>query len=60
VDYKTTTFSRDDLQDFLDNEQKKYREKMQEYCEAIRLLETRQVKLGLYFPALPAWQEWEA
>ncbi|MFZ2314284.1 MAG: UvrD-helicase domain-containing protein [Gammaproteobacteria bacterium] len=60
VDYKTTTFSRDDLQDFLDNEQKKYREKMQEYCEAIRLLEKRPVKLGLYFPALPAWQEWEA
>lgn len=60
VDYKTTTFSRDDLQDFLDNEQKKYREKMQEYCQAIQLLEKRPVKLGLYFPALPAWQEWDA
>lgn len=59
VDYKTTTFSHEDLDEFLDKEQEKYLEKMQTYRKAIQLFDNRPIKLGLYFPALPAWKEWE-
>jgi len=59
IDYKTSMFTQGDLDDFLANEQKKYLEKMQQYHSAIKMNEDRPIKLGLYFPALPAWKEWE-
>lgn len=58
IDYKTTTFTQDDLSQFLIDEQEKYLSKMQKYAQAMHLLEKREIKLGLYFPALPAWHEW--
>lgn len=58
IDYKTTTFSRQDLDHFLAKEQEKYLEKMHKYAAAMQLLEARSIRLGLYFPALPAWKEW--
>jgi len=60
IDYKTTAFSQADLAAFLEKEQKKYLEKMHQYCQAMRLIEKRPIRLGLYFPALPSWKEWEA
>ena len=59
IDYKTSTLHHDALSDFLKHEQKKYMEKMQNYYHAIRLNDDRPVRLGLYFPALPTWKEWE-
>jgi ATP-dependent helicase/nuclease subunit A len=60
IDYKTTAFSQEDVDAFLANEQEKYAKQMDKYARAMRLSETRPIRLGLYFPALPAWKEWEA
>lgn len=60
IDYKTTTLTHHELQHFLQQEQKKYKEKMQQYYHALRLIDPHPIKLGLYFPAIPAWHEWEA
>lgn len=57
IDYKTTAFSENDLAYFFDKEEKKYKEKMLKYKEAMQLLHKQPVKIGLYFPALPAWYE---
>lgn len=60
IDYKTTTFTKEDLQDFLAKEQGKYREKMHVYAQALKMENPKQaIKLGLYFPSLPAWIEWD-
>lgn len=59
IDYKTATTTHDDLASFLENEQEKYYEKMLEYYHAVKLTTQRKIKLGLYFPAIPAWREWE-
>ena len=59
IDYKTATLTHQDLQLFLDKEQEKYLKKMHCYYEAFSMLEQRPIRLGLYFPALPAWKELE-
>lgn len=58
IDYKTTTYTQTDLDAFLIDEQQKYLEKMQVYARAMRELDDRPIRLGLYFPALCAWKEW--
>lgn len=58
IDYKTTAFSKQDLETFLSEEQDKYLEKMQQYKAALQLHDARETKLGLYFPILQAWKEW--
>ncbi len=58
IDYKTTSFNEEDVDLFLTHEQAKYREKMQSYLDAMKAIDPRPIRLGLYFPALPAWKEW--
>lgn len=60
IDYKTTTFSADDLAKFHQREKEKYMAKMQQYAEAFKSVEETPIKLGLYFPVIPSWHEWEA
>lgn len=57
IDYKTSVET-DDLQEFLEQQQKIYHKKMSLYHDAFKLFEQRTIKLGLYFPLVPAWQEW--
>lgn len=59
IDYKTSTLTQQDLSEFLAKEQEKYLAKMQQYAKAMQLFEAQPIKLGLYFPALSAWHEWE-
>lgn len=59
IDYKTAALSQADLNAFLDKEQEKYLQQMQKYYQAMQLMEERKIRLGLYFPALPAWREWD-
>lgn len=58
IDYKTAVSSQSDLEKFLDKEQEKYSEQMQKYHTALKSLYSYPIRLGLYFPALPAWREW--
>lgn len=58
IDYKTTFYEDGDLELFLAKEQKRYEEKMHLYAKAISLIDEKPIRLGLYFPAIPAWTEW--
>ncbi len=60
IDYKTTTPANDQLlSSFLLDEQKKYQAQMWYYFQAIREIDHRPIRMGLYFPTIPAWHEWE-
>jgi ATP-dependent helicase/nuclease subunit A len=60
VDYKTGGHEGGDLDAFLDNEQERYRAQLEGYARVLAQLETRHTKLGLYFPVIGAWREWNA
>lgn len=60
IDYKISTHEGGDLEKFLDTEQQRYREQLESYARLMREVDDRPVKLGLYFPLLRAWREWEA
>lgn len=59
IDYKTSTFTDGNLETFLLKEQKKYQQKMSQYYLALQALEPLPTRLGLYFPVIPAWFEWD-
>jgi ATP-dependent exoDNAse (exonuclease V) beta subunit len=58
VDYKTGTHEGGDLEAFLDREQARYREQLEVYARIMAGLDSRPVRLALYFPLLRAWREW--
>lgn len=60
IDYKTGTHSGAGLEEFLDQEVKRYRPQLEEYARIMRCLENRPIRLALYFPLLQAWREWPA
>lgn len=60
VDFKTSTHAGGDLRAFLDNELERYREQMTRYAALMGRLEWRPIRMGLYFPLLTAWREYEA
>ncbi|BDC51979.1 nuclease/helicase [Bryobacterales bacterium F-183] len=60
IDYKTSTHEGGELEWFLDGEQLRYRPQLERYGRLFRLAEPeRPIRLGLYFPLLGAWREWE-
>ena len=39
--------------------EERYREQLEKYGALMKMYEERPVKLGLYFPLLQGWREWE-
>ncbi|HET9694624.1 MAG TPA: 3'-5' exonuclease, partial [Steroidobacteraceae bacterium] len=60
VDYKTSAHEGAGLEEFLDNERERYRPQLERYAALLRPLGAEPIRLGLYFPLLSAWREWEA
>jgi ATP-dependent exoDNAse (exonuclease V) beta subunit len=60
VDFKTSTHTGGGLDAFLGREQERYRGQLEHYAAVLRKLESRPIRLGLYFPLLGGWREWEA
>jgi ATP-dependent exoDNAse (exonuclease V) beta subunit len=60
IDYKTSTHEGGGLDAFLDREQERYRGQLERYAAVLRKLDSRPIRLGLYFPLLGGWREWEA
>ena len=60
VDYKTSLHEGAGLDAFLDNERERYRPQLERYAALVRPLGEEPIRLGLYFPLLSAWREWEA
>ncbi len=59
VDYKTSRHRGGDVEVFLAREQARYRGQLETYARLMRGLEQRRVKVGLYFPLLRRFVEWE-
>jgi ATP-dependent exoDNAse (exonuclease V) beta subunit len=60
VDFKTSTHAGGDLRAFLDSELERHREQMSRYAALMGRLDLRPIRMGLYFPLLTAWREYEA
>jgi ATP-dependent helicase/nuclease subunit A len=57
-DFKTSVHEGADRDAFLDNERVRYSAQLQRYATLMRMAETREIRLGLYFPLLGGWREW--
>lgn len=58
VDFKTSLPARGEVNAFLDREQVHYQDQLNRYGRLFSQRERRPIRLGLYFPLLPAWREW--
>ena len=45
------------LERFLETEQQRHSEQLLKYANAMRMLDDRKIRAGLYFPSIPAWRE---
>ena len=59
VDYKTSPHKGPDRDAFLDLQVDRYREQLEKYASLVQAMDDRPVKLGLYFPLLKGWREWD-
>ncbi|MCB1021769.1 MAG: PD-(D/E)XK nuclease family protein, partial [Acidobacteria bacterium] len=60
IDFKTSDYTREDVEAFLRKRMDVYREQMEQYRSLYRRLDARPVRIGLYFPLLGAWREYGA
>jgi hypothetical protein len=58
IDYKTSQHLGGGLEPFLDREVDRYRNQLERYGRLARRLGPQPIRLGLYFPLMPAWREW--
>jgi ATP-dependent helicase/nuclease subunit A len=60
IDYKTSTFNDNDLniKDFLSHQFQLHHNQLETYAKAMRYLDNRPIRLGLYFPMFAGWYEW--
>jgi ATP-dependent exoDNAse (exonuclease V) beta subunit len=59
VDFKLSQHQGAGREAFLDSEQARYRPQLDAYAEVVRGLGAQPIRLGLYFPLLVGWREWE-
>jgi ATP-dependent helicase/nuclease subunit A len=59
IDYKTSQHAGGDLEEFLDREVDRYRPQLHRYAQLARRLGPERVRVGLYFPLMRGWREWE-
>ena len=60
IDYKTGSHEGGGLENFLDNEQERYRDQLERYARLMVQRDSRPIRLALYFPLLGGWREWPA
>lgn len=59
VDFKTGTHLGGSEEQFLQREVERYRPQLTRYARLLQHLDQRPVRVGLYFPLLKAWREWD-
>ena len=59
IDYKTSRHSGGGLEEFLEREVERYRPQLERYAVLARRLGPERVRVGLYFPLIGAWREWD-
>jgi len=58
IDYKTSRHAGGGLDEFLTREVERYRPQLERYAALARRLGPEPVRVGLYFPLIRAWREW--
>lgn len=58
IDYKTSAHTGSGIEQFLNNEQERYRPQLERYAEFLSALGHKNICMGLYFPLLGGWREW--
>jgi ATP-dependent exoDNAse (exonuclease V) beta subunit len=59
VDYKTGVREGAGREAFPDAEVLRYREQLETYAQVLAIFDPRPIRLGLYFPMLGEWREWQ-
>ena len=59
IDYKTGYRSGGDMEGFLDQEQMRYAPQLQRYGEMMQQSGEQRIKMGLYFPRIGGWRQWD-
>ncbi|MEP6997280.1 MAG: UvrD-helicase domain-containing protein [Betaproteobacteria bacterium] len=59
IDFKLSRHEGAGRETFLDSEQARYEPQLEAYAEVARGLGAHPIRLGLYFPLLAGWREWE-
>ena len=59
VDWKTSAHEGGGLEQFLDQELERYAPQLERYSRVMALYDPRPQKIGLYFPMVDAWKQWE-
>jgi ATP-dependent helicase/nuclease subunit A len=59
VDFKTSVHEGGRLEAFLNEEQRRYRAQLDNYATLLARIEKGPIWLGLYFPLLDGWREWQ-
>ncbi|NOG61167.1 MAG: UvrD-helicase domain-containing protein [Proteobacteria bacterium] len=59
IDYKTSRHEGKNIDAFLNHEQERYQEQLEKYASLLRQIGNENIKLGLYFPLLQGWREWD-
>ncbi len=57
IDYKTSTHEGGSLREFIDDQQRRYKDQLERYARLMTPI-GQPVRLGLYFPLLGEWREW--
>jgi ATP-dependent helicase/nuclease subunit A len=60
VDYKTGAHGGGEVDAFLDAEVRRHRPQLERYARLLSAMEERPLRLGLYFPMMDAWREFES
>ncbi|MBV8573259.1 MAG: UvrD-helicase domain-containing protein [Acidobacteriaceae bacterium] len=59
IDFKTSEHEGGRLETFLEKEQRRYRGQLENYATLLARMTDSPVMMGLYFPLLDGWREWE-
>jgi ATP-dependent exoDNAse (exonuclease V) beta subunit len=59
IDFKTSVHAGGRVNDFLNEEQRRYQEQLENYATLLSRISTGPIWLGLYFPLLDGWREWQ-
>ena len=59
IDYKTSAHEGGSTDAFLDSEVQRYRGQLERYARAMSGVDSRPIRVGLYFPLLRAFRQWQ-
>ena len=59
IDYKTSAHEGGSIDAFLDSEVQRYRGQLERYARAMSSVDSRPIRVGLYFPLLRAFRQWQ-